>query len=197
MPWMFCFIVVQVFFKPFPSSTTNLLVSSRSFKCVCTCDFVWKCCNYCLLETVDISWEKGERSQFWQKTSFFQLVVKIPWIFGGMLKTFCLTAVISSAGFYLLIFSSCFFPTLFFYFIFLLHVTWNWLLSFSFISCMFCCHILFVFQKKTDSCRFCMCVWLKSRQGESMFANFCWIKKVLSKAPHKWTWTFSAPKIVE
>ena len=43
-----------------------------------------------------------------------------------------------------------FFPNCFY----LLYVTWNWLLSFSFISCMFCCHILFVFQKKTDSCGF-------------------------------------------
>ena len=141
------------FFKPFPSSTTNLLVSSRSFKCVCVCVILFE------IVVITVCWKQlisAERKNVvrFDRRPVFQSVVKntrnILW-HAENIRFNCsyFKCWILFTYFLFMFFPNCFY---------LLYVTWNWLLSFSFISCMFCCHILFVFQKKTDSCGFCMCV---------------------------------------
>ena len=108
-----------------------------------------------------ISAERRENVvSFERRLVFFSWWWKIPWIFHGMVKTFCVTAVISSAGFYWLIFCWCFFPP---------HLFWLFIarimeLASSFFSYHACFVVMFCLSFRRNGLMWVLyvCVWLKA-----------------------------------
>ena len=142
---MFCFIVVQVFSNhSLPVQLIYLFPVDLLNVCVCVILFEIVVITVCWKQL--ISAERKENVVSFDRRLVFQLVVKNTLNILWNAENILFNCSYFKCWILFTYFLFMFFPHPNYFY--LLHVTWNWLLSFSFISCMFCCHILFVFQKK-------------------------------------------------